>query len=81
MLTPEMKTLKNNLVESLASITSLKKQKETLAIPMDLLNESFYKLPEDIQLKILNIGHEIDDLLRQLKASLNNYTLYEHMMY
>lgn len=63
-----MKNLKNNLVESLSSITSLKNQKETMAIPMDLLNESFYNLPEDIQLKVLGIGHDIDDLLKQLKV-------------
>lgn len=76
-----MKTIKDDLVESLSSITPVKSPSKAMMISRDLLNDSFYKLPEDIQLKVLNIGHDIDELLRQLKVSLNTFIFYKLILY
>ncbi|XP_025424468.1 uncharacterized protein LOC112693562 [Sipha flava] len=73
LLTPEMKTIKESVLENLSSLSPVKSPAKAMMISRDLLNDSFYKLPEDIQFKVLSIGHDIDELLRQLKDKYVDY--------
>jgi hypothetical protein len=76
-----MKTIKESVLENLSSLSPVKSPAKAMMISRDLLNDSFYKLPEDIQFKVLSIGHDIDELLRQLKVRLNTFIFYELILY